>query len=261
MVRRVSLNKEKKLNKKEHDHSQSPPVIPSGNRLPFVLLASCFLWWAIANNLAERSFILSKEGQGAQRSPHSGRVLYAAADGGDCSICLRILERLPRGESGYSMITASDQQGNWVPATPLFKVRNNSSHGYHPSAPDALARLPRLSSGCRIGWPSEGSMAAKTEGLFQLRAVAGSEDPPVRAEAFRQRVMLEFAGRLDPARVSRRPDLMMLLYPAISFNEESGGQGIRLNLIGPGNDWKLVEEFSNERQVAARTPSIGNHVI
>jgi FHS family L-fucose permease-like MFS transporter len=41
------------MNEKEHDHSQSHSVIPPGNRWPFVLLASCFLWWAIANNLTD----------------------------------------------------------------------------------------------------------------------------------------------------------------------------------------------------------------
>ncbi len=37
----------------EHDHSKSHSVIPPGAILPFILLASCFMWWAIANNLTD----------------------------------------------------------------------------------------------------------------------------------------------------------------------------------------------------------------
>ncbi len=37
----------------EHDHSKSHSVIPPGAIFPFILLASCFMWWAIANNLTD----------------------------------------------------------------------------------------------------------------------------------------------------------------------------------------------------------------
>ena len=37
----------------EYDHRQSHSVIPRGYVFPFFLLASCFLWWAIANNLTD----------------------------------------------------------------------------------------------------------------------------------------------------------------------------------------------------------------
>jgi FHS family L-fucose permease-like MFS transporter len=35
------------------DHKQSHSVIPPGAILPFFLLSSCFMWWAIANNLTD----------------------------------------------------------------------------------------------------------------------------------------------------------------------------------------------------------------
>jgi len=35
------------------DHKNSHSVIPPGAVLPFFLLASCFMWWAIANNLTD----------------------------------------------------------------------------------------------------------------------------------------------------------------------------------------------------------------
>ena len=55
-------------------------------------------------------------------------------------------------------------------------------------------------------------------------------------------------------KISSRPDFMLLLYPVISFNEEFGHMGSRKNLIGEGNDWKLVEKYSNELHVTPETP-------
>lgn len=54
--------------------------------------------------------------------------------------------------------------------------------------------------------------------------------------------------------LSCRPDFLLLLYPVISFNEEFGHMGSRKNLIGEGNDWKLVEKYSNELHVTQQTP-------
>lgn len=53
---------------------------------------------------------------------------------------------------------------------------------------------------------------------------------------------------------SCRPDFMLLLYPVITFSEEFGHMGSRKNLIGEGNDWKLVKEYSNELHVTSETP-------
>jgi FHS family L-fucose permease-like MFS transporter len=45
----------------EHDHKNSHSVIPPGAIFPFVLLASCFMWWAIANNLTDPLVKVFKE--------------------------------------------------------------------------------------------------------------------------------------------------------------------------------------------------------
>ena len=59
----------------------------------------------------------------------------------------------------------------------------------------------------------------------------------------------------DPIKkMSCRPDFMLLLYPVISFNEEFGHMGSRKNLIGEGNKWELVENYSNELHVSPQTP-------
>lgn len=59
----------------------------------------------------------------------------------------------------------------------------------------------------------------------------------------------------DPlARLSSRPDFMLLLYPVISFDEKIGHMGSRINLIGETNDWKLASKYSNELHVNEQTP-------
>jgi acetyl esterase/lipase len=59
----------------------------------------------------------------------------------------------------------------------------------------------------------------------------------------------------DPLeKVSCRPDFMLLLYPVITFREAFGHMGSRKNLIGEGNNWELVEKYSNELHVTPKTP-------
>ncbi|MSQ95931.1 MAG: alpha/beta hydrolase [Gemmataceae bacterium] len=62
------------------------------------------------------------------------------------------------------------------------------------------------------------------------------------------------ANATDPIqRVSCRPDFMILVYPVITMGDK-GHQGSRNNLLGKNPDAKLVELFSNEKQVTAKTP-------
>jgi acetyl esterase/lipase len=58
----------------------------------------------------------------------------------------------------------------------------------------------------------------------------------------------------EPEKMSSRPDFMLLLYPVISLKEEFGHMGSRKNLIGEGNNWQLVEKYSNELHVTTETP-------
>ncbi|MBE9602883.1 alpha/beta hydrolase [Pedobacter sp. MC2016-24] len=53
--------------------------------------------------------------------------------------------------------------------------------------------------------------------------------------------------------VSLRPDFMMLIYPVVSFGEV-GHQGSKHNLLGLSPDQKLVDWYSNEKQVDSNTP-------
>lgn len=65
------------------------------------------------------------------------------------------------------------------------------------------------------------------------------------------------AGEKDSAdpiqRVSCRPDFMILVYPVITMGDKGHG-GSRNNLLGKNPDAKLVELYSNEKQVTTKTP-------
>ena len=59
----------------------------------------------------------------------------------------------------------------------------------------------------------------------------------------------------DPLKkISSRPDFMLLLYPVISFKENVGHMGSRINLIGQTNDWNIAKKYSNELWVTKDTP-------
>jgi acetyl esterase/lipase len=57
-------------------------------------------------------------------------------------------------------------------------------------------------------------------------------------------------------RVSCRPDFAILAYPVISMDPAVTHGGSRNNLLGKEPDPKLVEFYSNEKQVTAKTPPI-----
>ena len=85
--------------------------------------------------------------------------------------------------------------------------------------------------------------------------VAGSSAGGHLASTAGTKFDLGKTGAIDLVeKFSCRPDFMLLLYPVITFNEEFGHMGSRVNLIGPGNKWELVEKYSNELQVTSQTP-------
>ena len=63
------------------------------------------------------------------------------------------------------------------------------------------------------------------------------------------------AKAADPVdRVSSRPDFMILVYPVIAMGEKTTHSGSQTNLLGKEPSPKLVELFSNDKQVTDRTP-------
>src|SRR5262249_37738247 len=55
------------------------------------------------------------------------------------------------------------------------------------------------------------------------------------------------------SKASCRPDFVVLIYPVVTMGEKTH-QGSRGNLLGKNPDAKLVELFSNEKQVTPKTP-------
>ncbi|OWK45363.1 Acetylxylan esteraser [Fimbriiglobus ruber] len=53
---------------------------------------------------------------------------------------------------------------------------------------------------------------------------------------------------------SCRPDWLVLAYPVVTMEDGVTHGGSKRNLLGDKPDAKLVEEFSNEKQVTAKTP-------
>lgn len=64
------------------------------------------------------------------------------------------------------------------------------------------------------------------------------------------------ADAADPVdRVSCRPDFAILAYPVITMGEKTHG-GSKANLLGKTPDANLIEFYSNEKQVTAKTPPV-----
>lgn len=65
------------------------------------------------------------------------------------------------------------------------------------------------------------------------------------------------AGNADAAdpidRLSCRPDFAILVYPVITMNEKTHG-GSKMNLLGKEPTQKMLDLFSNEKQVTDKTP-------
>ena len=57
----------------------------------------------------------------------------------------------------------------------------------------------------------------------------------------------------DVEKISCRPDFAILVYPVISMGELTHG-GSRSNLLGKAPSMELIELYSNEKQVTAKTP-------
>ena len=55
-------------------------------------------------------------------------------------------------------------------------------------------------------------------------------------------------------KTSCRPDFMVLLYPVITMDDSFTHRGSKINLLGRNPEQKMVEIFSNEKQVTSDTP-------
>lgn len=87
----------------------------------------------IATN--EGTFLLAKGGQvGTTRGRHNGTVIEVAADGRSFEIIATGLRQPYIGyNSETGMITSSDQQGHWKPATPIYQIERGKYFGFQPA--------------------------------------------------------------------------------------------------------------------------------
>ena len=85
----------------------------------------------------DRSLFISKGGQQNDLpSKHSGRVLRVSPDGMDVSVFASGLRNPYIAiRPGTDHIYASDQQGHWVPATPIHRILKGGYYGFRPAAP------------------------------------------------------------------------------------------------------------------------------
>lgn len=59
---------------------------------------------------------------------------------------------------------------------------------------------------------------------------------------------------LNPEKTSLKPDFIVLVYPVTSFDPEIGHSGSARNLLGQNPPKELLDKFSNEKHVNAKTP-------
>lgn len=81
------------------------------------------------------SWIITKGGQQTDYpSPHSGRVLQVPSNGAPATVWAHGLRNsFANIMTKRNLLVASDQQGNWVPATPFHILKKDAFHGFQPS--------------------------------------------------------------------------------------------------------------------------------
>lgn len=111
-------------------------------------------------------------------SPHAGSVLRVSAAGEVSTVATGFREPFIGVHPLTGMVTASDQQGHFVPSTPLFLVRAGAFHGVpataHVAAPPApappLAWIPHAVDRSSAGqsWVTDERMGLGAEALLHL---------------------------------------------------------------------------------------------
>ncbi len=81
------------------------------------------------------SFYLAKPGQqAAHQGLHNGSVLRVSPDGASVEVVASGFRQPYLGyRASTDLLTASDQQGHWVPTSPIHWVRGNRHYGFRPS--------------------------------------------------------------------------------------------------------------------------------
>jgi mono/diheme cytochrome c family protein len=87
---------------------------------------------------ADGGFYAAKGGQQiTAKTPGAGRIYEVSADGRTVTeLCAGLRQPYLGIHPASGLLTASDQQGNWIPATPVHRIRNGAFYGFRESGPD-----------------------------------------------------------------------------------------------------------------------------
>ena len=158
------------------------------------------------------SFIIAKGGQeGSTLGKHNGRVLRVSPDGKTITeLGWGLRQPFIGVHPKTGMVTASDQQGNYVPATPLHLIHDHQYYGflagiepkekYPAPIADPLTWIPHAinASGATQVWLSDARMGPLNDALLHL----GYNRPEIFLVRLNSR-----AARTQAAVVSLRRDL------------------------------------------------------
>ncbi len=153
------------------------------------------------------------------------------------------------GYGGVVMSYEGEDVGRWLNTKGVSAFVLNYRHagrGYHEPAPlQDVQRAIRIVRSRAAEWKLDpkkiGVMGFSAGG--HLASTAGTHYDAGRKEA-------------DDSieQQTCRPDFMILVYPVVTMTEPFTHGGSRKNLLGPNPDEKLVDRYSNEKQVTADTP-------
>jgi cytochrome c2 len=113
-------------------------------------------------------------------SQHAGTILEVSRDGRGLSVFASGLREPILGVNPVTgMVTASDQQGNFVPSTPIYVVKRGGYYGVPPTAhrdsipttvPEPLVWIPHEvdQSGAAQTWSTDGRMGFEGGALFHM---------------------------------------------------------------------------------------------
>lgn len=128
------------------------------------------------------SFVISKGGQqGSTIGKHNGMVLRIAPDGKSFEILgWGFREPFIGMHPKTGLVTVSDQQGNYVPSTPLYVIKGNEYHGflsnllpkekYPAPIADPLTWIPHPVNSSAVGqvWLVDAKMGGLTDALIHI---------------------------------------------------------------------------------------------
>jgi len=127
-------------------------------------------------------FIVAKGGQAeATNVKYNGTIVEISKDGRSFKLLGRGLRQPYMGcDTVTGMVTASDQQGNWVPATPIQVIENANYYGFLPTSlknpiqpkkiTEPVVWIPHFvnQSGASQVWPRKAKMGPLNDSLIHI---------------------------------------------------------------------------------------------